>query len=103
MASEKNFLTKSVISRKEFSYSKKGCNLNFNLRIDNTSDFMRDDYTCQKCQVRGGKLNADHIKPWALYPELRYAIDNGRTPCLNCHRQTDTWGARVNFSRKVLG
>lgn len=38
MASEKNLLIKSVISRKEFSYSKKGCNLNFNLRIDNSSE-----------------------------------------------------------------
>lgn len=54
--------------------------------------FMRDDYTCQVCNKRGCELQADHIKPWALYPELRYAIDNGRTLCVSCHRQTDTWG-----------
>jgi len=56
--------------------------------------FMRDDYTCKKCGKRGGELNADHIKPWAYYPELRYAIDNGRTLCVPCHRQTETWGIR---------
>jgi hypothetical protein len=62
-----------------------------------TAVFMRDDYTCQTCNTRGGKLEADHIKPWSLYPDLRYAIDNGRTLCVSCHRQTDTWGGRVRF------
>ena len=38
MANEKNLLIKSVISKKEFSYSKKGVSLNFNLRIDDTSE-----------------------------------------------------------------
>jgi 5-methylcytosine-specific restriction endonuclease McrA len=56
------------------------------------SIFVRDDYTCQECNVRGGELNADHIKPWALYPELRYELNNGRTLCIDCHRKTDTWG-----------
>jgi hypothetical protein len=65
-----------------------------------SSVFVRDDYTCQMCLVKGGKLTADHIKPWALYPELRYAIDNGRTLCESCHRQTDTWGFKPMY-RKV--
>lgn len=54
--------------------------------------FERDDYTCIWCGYKGNKLNADHIKPWAYFPELRFAIDNGRTLCIDCHKTTNTWG-----------
>ena len=64
------------------------------------SVFIRDDFTCIWCGQIGGRLNADHIKPWASYPELRFAIDNGRTLCELCHRKTHTYG--VWDSSKIL-
>lgn len=65
----------------------------------------RDDYTCQKCGLRGIKLNAHHIKPFAqilkennittltealLCYEL-WDYDNGQTLCLDCHKKTDSY------------
>ena len=50
--------------------------------------FHRDNYTCQYCKVRGGYLEADHIKPFAFFPELRFVLSNGRTLCRKCHNKT---------------
>lgn len=61
--------------------------------------FTRDDYTCQKCWARGGRLNAHHIKEFniifkenqiktleeALLCEELWNINNGITFCKECH------------------
>ena len=49
--------------------------------------FERDDYTCQNCGKRGGSIQADHIKPFSLFPELRTELSNGRTLCVPCHKE----------------
>ena len=61
------------------------------------SVFERDNFTCLLCNKRSKKgdavyLQADHIKSFAFYPELRFDINNGRTLCIECHKKTDTYG-----------
>jgi hypothetical protein len=68
--------------------------------------FKRDNYTCQDCGAHSGHgkrvdLHADHRKPWALFPELRFAIDNGKTLCVPCHKKTPTFGGKLLRYTKV--
>ena len=86
-----------------------------NTRIRNSLDSkvwkqavkQRDDWTCVICGIKNHvglgksvKLHADHIKPFSLFPELRFAIDNGRTLCEDCHRKTDTFAGRIRRYKK---
>lgn len=59
------------------------------------SVLKRDNYTCIWCGSKK-QIEADHIKPSILFPELRFAIDNGRTLCKPCHMTTNTYGGRCN-------
>lgn len=65
-----------------------------------TKVFERDLYTCQDCGQIGGYLQADHIKPFAYFIELRFELSNGRTLCIPCHQKTDTFGVKA---RRLYG
>jgi len=69
--------------------------------------YKKDNFTCQICgrrKVRGVEitLNADHIQPWSIYPELRFKVSNGRTLCVECHKQTPTYGNKPKVVQEVM-
>jgi len=60
-------------------------------RLWRESVFARDNWICRNCLKRGGKLHPHHILPFAKFPELRFAINNGITLCKECHKKTDSY------------
>lgn len=89
---------------KEKHWNWKGGITSENTRIRNSIEYgdwrskilKRDDYTCQMCGQRGGKLNVDHIKPFSLFPSERLNLENGRTLCVSCHQKTSTFAGKIN-------
>ncbi|GHU62052.1 hypothetical protein FACS189445_4670 [Spirochaetia bacterium] len=61
-----------------------------------TAVFTRDNYTCQDCGVilPPDKLEAHHLKPYSVAPELEHVVANGQTLCHKCHIKTDSYGRR---------
>ena len=95
---EKSHLWRGGITKQNFILRE-----SYEYDIWRTAVFERDNYTCQECGARCGNgknvvLNADHIKRWSEYPELRFELSNGRTLCVDCHKKTETFGVRVKKS-----
>jgi 5-methylcytosine-specific restriction endonuclease McrA len=61
--------------------------------------FSRDKFTCQKCGIKlpAEKLEAHHLKPFSVAPELEHVVSNGLTLCHKCHVETDSYGGRGHF------
>ena len=71
----------------------------FEYRLWRSDVFTRDDFICQECNRRSGKLNAHHVESFALILELNdvktfeqainceelWNINNGITFCEECH------------------
>lgn len=67
--------------------------------------FERDNFTCQECNKVGRRIHAHHIFPFykiierykikniedALKCKILWDISNGKTLCISCHKQTDSY------------
>lgn len=65
--------------------------------------FKRDNYVCVVGgKAHGNNIQADHIKSFAKFPNLRFVVNNGRTLCVDCHRKTDTYGVKSRINKSAL-
>lgn len=79
--------------------------------------FIRDSFSCVLCFVKGGRLNADHLKSFSLIMsenniltiedaflcEELWNLNNGRTLCEDCHRKTDNFGNKGRIRKSGWG
>ncbi len=64
--------------------------------------FARDNWTCQKIGIKGGRLVSHHIQNFAQFPELRFALDNGITLSKEAHREFHKkYGYRNNTKEQI--
>lgn len=112
----------SIESRTKISEAKKGSNSplwkggispinkiirrGLRYKLWRESVFERDSYTCQICGIKSGmgvavELHPHHLKPFALFPELRFDLSNGQTLCASCHKLTDSYANKLNINKSV--
>ncbi len=86
----------------------KGCQMPWGNRYYNkeyrdarTAVLKRDGYKCRNCGFKNRQhLQIHHIKKWADYPTLRYAISNMITLCKPCHRKL--WAKEEDWESHCL-
>ena len=72
------------------------------MRLWREAVFARDNWTCQKCQIKGGKLHPHHVRNFSEIIELRTSIENGITFCEKCHKIFHKiYGVRNNTLEQV--
>jgi len=95
---EKSHFWKGGISKKNDVIRK-----SIEYRLWRESVFARDNWTCQKTKIKGGKLHPHHIKNFAQYPELRFAIDNGITLSEESHKEFHKiYGTKNNNKEQLI-
>lgn len=62
----------------------------------------RDSNLCVICGS-DDRIVADHIKPFALFKELRYDLDNGRALCHDCHSKTPSYKRNIKTLKTIYG
>ena len=73
------------------------------IRLWREAVFARDNWTCKKTGIRGGKLVAHHIHNFADYPELRTSIENGITLSKEVHDEFHKkYGKRNNTKEQLV-
>lgn len=99
---KKSDAAKAVIARGEHNWyidgrtpANKLIRHSLNYKLWREAVFARDNWTCVECKERGCYLEAHHIKPFAFFPELRFAIDNGVSVCTPCHAKVDVYRRRT--------
>lgn len=65
--------------------------------------FARDNWTCQKTKIKGGKLNPHHIQNFSQYPKLRTSIENGITLSETAHKEFHKkYGIKNNNKEQII-
>jgi len=62
--------------------------------------FRRDDFTCQFCGAKGGKLEAHHKNSYDAFVDQRVKVENGVTLCLEHHEAFHERFGRGNNTEK---
>lgn len=72
------------------------------MRLWRRACLERDNYTCQKTGIRGGKLRVHHINSFAEHKDLRLAIDNWITLCEEMHIRFHKLYGKSNNTKEQL-
>jgi hypothetical protein len=72
------------------------------MRLWREAVFARDNWTCQKTMIKGGRIVAHHIQNFADFLEGRTSIENGITLSRESHKEFHRRYGYKNTSREQL-